>query len=99
MPKSRGESGRASAIGRAAGKRSSWAWSSALPKSVPPRGSVYKDQPRGEWLRIAMEAITGSDGDRFILAVRVNDGVWLDGDYGHPEFFWEADGRFVFLRR
>ena len=23
---------------------------------------VYKDQSRGEWLRIAMEAITGSDG-------------------------------------
>ena len=42
---------------------------------------------------------TGSDGDRFIFAVRVNDGLWLDGDYGHPEFFWEADGRFVFLRR
>ena len=60
---------------------------------------VYKDQSRGEWLRIAMEAITGSDGDRFIFAVHVNDGLWLDGDCGRPEFFWEADGRFVFLRR
>jgi len=60
---------------------------------------VYKDQSRGEWLRIAMKPITGSDGDRFIFAVHVNDGLWLDGDYGHPEFFWEADGRFVFLRR
>jgi hypothetical protein len=46
-----------------------------------------------------MEAITGSDGDRFNFAVHVNDGLWLDGDYGHPEFFWEADGRFAFLPR
>ena len=60
---------------------------------------VYEDQSRGEWLRISMEAITGSDGDRFIFAVQVNDGLWLEGDYGHPEFFWEADRRFVFLRR
>jgi hypothetical protein len=60
---------------------------------------VYKHQSRGEWLRIAMEAITGSDGDRFIFAVHVNDGLWLDGDCGRPEFFWGTDGRFVFLRR
>ncbi|MFZ0207498.1 MAG: hypothetical protein WAL59_15595 [Roseiarcus sp.] len=33
------------------------------------------------------------------LPVRVNDGLWLDGDYWHPKFFWEADGRFAFLRR
>ena len=60
----------------------------------------HNDQSHGEWLRIAMEAVTGSDGDRFIFAVNhVNDGLSLDGDYGHPEFFWEADGRFVFLRR
>jgi hypothetical protein len=61
---------------------------------------VYRDQSRGEWLRIAMEAIPGSEGDRFIFAVNhVDDGLSLDGDYGDPEFFWEADGRFVFLRR
>ena len=73
---------------------------STLPAEVGPAlRLVYEDQSRGEWLRIAMEAITGSDGDRFIFAVHVNDGLWLDGDYGHPEFFWEADGRFVFLPR
>ena len=60
---------------------------------------VYRDQSCGEWLRIAMEAITGPDGDRVIFAVNhVNDGLWLDGDYGNPQFFWEADALFVFLR-
>ncbi|MDE2021753.1 MAG: hypothetical protein KGI71_02415 [Patescibacteria group bacterium] len=61
---------------------------------------AYGDQPRGEWLRIAMEAITDSDGNRDIFAVGHDiDRLWLYGNYGHPESFWNADYRFVFLRR
>lgn len=59
----------------------------------------YKDQPRDEWLRIAMEAITVTGGDRLIFAVGCDrGGLWLRGD-GHPVVFWRADGRFVFVRR
>jgi len=60
---------------------------------------AYKDQPRGEWLRVAMEAITDSDGDPRIFAVVYDSGkLWLDADDGYPEMFWDADDRVVFLR-
>ncbi len=60
----------------------------------------YKDQPRGELLSIAMEAITDSDGYSVIFSVfRDVDPLWLDGSLGPPEFFWRANVRFVFLRR
>ena len=58
----------------------------------------YKEQPRGEWLHIAMEAITDSDGDPRIFAVIYDSGkLWLDADDGYPEIFWGADDRFVFV--
>jgi hypothetical protein len=61
---------------------------------------AYGDQPRGEWLRIAMEAITASDGLRVIFAVdHDNVELWLRGRNGHPENAYPADYRFVFLRR
>ena len=56
----------------------------------------YKNQPKGEWLRIAMEPITGSDGDRYLFRVAHFDrGQWLDWDDGGPGYFWSADYRFV----
>ena len=61
---------------------------------------VYDDQPKGEWLIIAMEAITNSDGYRYVFAVghdRVE--LWLDGSDGRPERFGDAGRRFVFVRR
>jgi hypothetical protein len=61
---------------------------------------VYDDQPKGEWLIIAMEAITDSDGDLGVFGVeRGYDGLWLDGYYGHPEHLWSSDARFVLVRR
>ena len=60
----------------------------------------YGDQPNGEWLRIAMEAITGRDGHLDIFNVEHDDdGLWLDGYDGHPGLVWYADRRFVFGRR
>jgi hypothetical protein len=60
----------------------------------------YGDQPRDEWLRIAMEAITDRGGDRGIFRVgRGSDGLWLIADYGRPGGVWGAGGRFVFARR
>ena len=58
----------------------------------------YRDQPKGEWLLIAMEPITGSDGDLSVFDVeRVDDGLWLDSDDSDPDFLWDPDDRWVFV--
>ncbi len=58
------------------------------------------DQPKGQWLRIAMEAITDRDGDFSIFNVEHDDDeLWLRGNDGHPDYVWDADCRFVFGRR
>ena len=60
----------------------------------------YGDQPKDEWLRIAMEAITDRDGNLFIFSVgRGGGGLWLCGYDGHPGDVWRAGFRFVFGRR
>lgn len=60
----------------------------------------YPDQPSGEWLRIAMEPITGSGGYLRIFGVGHDDGArWLSASYGHPGDRWRANRRFVFRLR
>jgi hypothetical protein len=60
----------------------------------------YGDQPKGEWLRIAMEAITDRDGSlSFFYVERGGDGLWLRGHGGLPDGVWGAVHRFVFGRR
>src|SRR5216683_1472564 len=64
---------------------------------------AYKDQPLGEWLIIAMEAITDS-ADGGLLVFRVGHGNrgrlwWLGANPGHPHYFWTSEDRFVFVRR
>lgn len=60
----------------------------------------YGDQPKDEWLRIAMEAMVDRDGGLGIFDVdRGAGGLWLDGNCGRPDFVWSADDRFVFGRR
>ena len=59
---------------------------------------LYKDQPKGEWLWLAMEAIPDSGGDLIVFRVaRDDDGLWLGAGYGHPDSFWYPGGRIVFL--
>jgi hypothetical protein len=60
----------------------------------------FDDQPWGDWLRIAMQPIEGSDGHFGIFAVG-RDYVTpclRGGDDGRPETFWPAHERFVFMR-
>jgi len=61
----------------------------------------YLDQPNGEWLRIAMEPITFSDGNLCLFGVgRVSNEFWLDSSRnGRPGGFWLGLSRFVFVRR
>ena len=61
----------------------------------------YTDQPRGEWLVIAMEPIADSDGglDGFRVGRSVGGRSWLSAGCGSPGYFWFADDRFVFVSR
>lgn len=60
----------------------------------------YADQPRGEWLVIAMEPIRVSGGGLGVFLVgHDGGGRWLSGRYGRPVDFWRADYRFVFCRK
>ena len=71
------------------------------PNEVGPQLRLqYKDQPKGEYLRIAMEPITDSDGRLLIFFVAHDvDGLWLFGNYGDSDSFWLAYYRFVFRLR
>ena len=70
------------------------------PEVGPQLRLQYTDQPKGEWLVIAMEPITGSDGNLSLFYVgRDGDARWLYANHGHPVCFWDGDFRYVFLRR
>ncbi|MBI4090541.1 MAG: hypothetical protein HY422_00790 [Candidatus Komeilibacteria bacterium] len=60
----------------------------------------YQDQPLNEWLVIAMEAISVSDGSLYVFSVRhLDDGQWLDTYRGSPGSLFNPFYRFVFTRR
>ncbi|MBI2475178.1 hypothetical protein HYV69_02000 [Candidatus Uhrbacteria bacterium] len=59
---------------------------------------IYKDQTKGEWLQIAMRAISASDGDFLVFDIGHNkDGLWLTAYEGHPGNRWDFDDHFVFI--
>ena len=59
---------------------------------------VYQDQPYEEWLRIAMEPISVSDGYLEVFGVGCGHvGRWLYSFYGDPVYFWGAGSRWVFV--
>lgn len=60
---------------------------------------IYRDQPKGEWLRIAMEPVAGSDGFLDVFYVeRDDDGLWLSASWFNPQSVWNPHGRWVFAR-
>ena len=70
------------------------------PEVGPQLRLQYTDQPKGEWLVIAMEPITDSDGDLSLFYVgHDGDERWLSASHGYPGDFWCGHFRFVFLRR
>jgi hypothetical protein len=71
------------------------------PNEVGPQLRLqYKDQPKGEWLRIAMEPITDSDGNLDLFSVGRGGGdLWLSGNDSNSDRFWDASSRFVFRLR
>lgn len=72
------------------------------PAEVGPQLRVaYTDQPKGEWIHVAMKSIKDSDGDLLTFYVgRGGDGVrYLDAYYVAPDHRWGFDDHFVFVRR
>ena len=70
------------------------------PEVGPQLRLQYTDQPMTEALVIAMEPITDSDDDLSLFrVVHAGDGRWLHVSRGLPDFFWDGNDRFVFLRR
>ncbi|MEI6420233.1 MAG: hypothetical protein WCO30_01240 [bacterium] len=61
----------------------------------------FKDQPKGTYVVVAMEAIADSNGDLSVFYLkRYDDGeCCLLANYGHADYVWDAHYRFVFLRR
>ncbi len=58
----------------------------------------YQDQPSGEWLRIAMEPVTGSSGGLYVFyVVRDGRGLWLFTHCFDPLHAWDLDCQFVFV--
>ncbi len=60
----------------------------------------YANQPTDNYLRIAMEPISGADGDPELFRVyRYGSASWLDDDDGDPDGVWRGNDRFVFVSR
>lgn len=74
---------------------------SLCPAEVGPQlRRQYLDQPKGEWLRVAMEAITASDGNPSIFHVGHDaGGRYLSTDWDNPDNLWDPGCRFVFVLR
>lgn len=69
------------------------------PNEVGPQLRLqYKDQPKGEWLLIGMEPISGSGGALYVFGVGHRDhGLWFFTDHGGPDYIWNGRNRFVFV--
>ena len=59
----------------------------------------YTDQPKGEWIRIAMEPIKVSDGDLSVFNVAYSGGLRLYACYANPDDVWNVDNCWVFVCR
>ncbi len=60
----------------------------------------HNDQPRGGWLRIAMEPITNSEGDLNVFELMSDGGkeLRLGADDGNPDGFLGPYFRLIFMR-
>ena len=69
------------------------------PEVGPQLRLQYQDQPKGEWILVAMEPIVDSDGDPKLFGVgRYGSGLWLGSYWGFPVSFWFAGHPWVFCR-
>lgn len=60
----------------------------------------YRDQPKDEWLRIAMKPIADSDGGLDVFIVGCDDGgLCLRASWFDPQGVWGPDHLWVFCRK
>ena len=61
----------------------------------------FDGQPHGDYRRIAMKAITDSEGGglRVFIVGHVGGDLWLEANDGHPESLWLPVGRWVLTTR
>lgn len=71
------------------------------PEAGPQLRLQYKDQPKNDWVMVAMEPIVDSAGDFCMFRVgRDGDGdQWLHIINGYTGHFWPGNVRFVFVCR
>ena len=70
------------------------------PEVGPQLRLQHENQPRGEWLLIAMEPIADSDGGLYVFNVRHGGAdLWLYSRGGRPDVFRDGFNQFVFVRR
>jgi len=60
-----------------------------------------KEQPLGEYFRVAMKQIAGRDGYPYVFSVNRSDGgkAWLRTYSASPDYRWSSDTEFVFRFR
>ena len=59
----------------------------------------HNDQPKGEWLIVAMEPIADSDCFLHVFSVEHDTyGFWLNNRPGNPISLWDSNFRWVFVR-
>jgi len=69
------------------------------PETGPQLRLQYHDQPKNEWLVLAMDYIIDSTGEPRMFLVGHNDrGRWLIGDFGHAEHIYGKNKLFVFAK-
>jgi hypothetical protein len=67
-----------------------------LPEDGPHLRLAYADQPKDEWIRLAMETIVDSDGDPGVFALALyDDGLWLISYWFYPDNTLSLDGLWV----
>jgi hypothetical protein len=61
---------------------------------------AMKEQSMGDWVAVAMEALTDRDGRLRVFDVgRDGGGQWLNSNSGDPGYLWNPDNSFAFLAR
>ena len=59
----------------------------------------YPNQPKGEWIMVAMDAVSDSLGALCVFRVEHDsDDRWLATYDGRPGFVWYPGSRWVFVR-
>jgi hypothetical protein len=71
---------------------------SLCPAEVGPQLRLqYLEQPRGEWLQVAMEPIYDACGLPSVFTiVHEDDECWLEGNTFRSNTYWSGDAQFVF---